>query len=77
MSEMSDADWDHLIAQQQFGGGSKKQSGLEPDPQYKEPCFHIGHRPPTGMVIPVGMRYRHVCPGCGNETVIRSHNVTC
>uniref|UniRef100_A0AB39CDF9 Uncharacterized protein n=1 Tax=Pseudomonas phage HRDY3 TaxID=3236930 RepID=A0AB39CDF9_9VIRU len=59
------------------GNSGKKQAGFEPDPQFKEPCFHLSHRPPTGMVIPRGQRYRHVCPGCGEETVIRSINVTC
>lgn len=55
----------------------KKQSGFEDIPEYKEPCFHYSHRPPTGMVIPRGKQYRHVCPGCGQETLITPPRITC
>ncbi|WKL16589.1 hypothetical protein QYQ99_03265 [Comamonas testosteroni] len=27
-------------------------------------CIHPGHNPPTGLYIPPGKGYRHVCPGC-------------
>lgn len=54
-------------------------SGFEPDPEFnrKAPCFHQSHRPPTGMVIPIGQRYRHVCPGCKEVTFLKSHRMTC
>lgn len=27
-------------------------------------CIHPEHDPPTGLYIPPGKGYRHVCPGC-------------
>lgn len=30
-----------------------------------ETCIHPEHNPPTGLYIPPGKGYRHVCPGCG------------
>ena len=32
-------------------------------------CRHPGHEFPTMLYIPPGKGYRHVCPGCGKETV--------
>lgn len=55
----------------------KKESGLEDDPHFTKRCSHISHRPPMGMVIPNGMRYRHVCAGCGKETLLYPPNVSC
>lgn len=44
----------------------KKTSGFEDDPECAEynPCASYSHNPPTGLVVPRGKRYRHVCPGC-------------
>ncbi len=56
----------------------KKQSGFEPigNPlNFPAPCRDMGHNPPSHIVIPHGMQYRHVCPGCGQEAVIQSHAV--
>jgi hypothetical protein len=53
----------------------KVESGMEEDddPKYKDKqCRHPGHQPPSMIVIPPGKRYRHVCPGCGKTTIIRS-----
>lgn len=57
---------------------SKKQSGFEPienPPNFPEPCHDVRHNPPSHMVIPYGMQYRHVCPGCGHEFVVQSQAV--
>lgn len=33
---------------------------LPPD----QTCIHPEHEPPSGLYIPPGKGYRHVCPGC-------------
>jgi hypothetical protein len=34
-------------------------------------CIHPSHQFPSGLYIPPGKKYRHVCPGCGStQTVI-------
>jgi len=49
-----------------------KQSGFEPLDGVWEPlCTHHEHNAPTHLVVPPGQQYRHVCPKCGNEQVIR------
>lgn len=36
-------------------------------------CTHPEHNFPTHLYIPLGMGYRHVCPGCGKtQTVINN-----
>lgn len=40
------------------------------------PCINFEHNPPTHLYIPPGQTYRHVCPGCGQETVIRAPFIT-
>lgn len=30
-----------------------------------ETCQHPEHSPPTGLYIPPGKGYKHVCKGCG------------
>lgn len=52
----------------------KKESGFEDDPRGK-PCMHPEHQPPSHMVITQGKIYRHVCPGCGGEVVLRPPQV--
>ncbi len=52
-----------------------KKSGFEPIPE-KEACIHPEHNPPTGLCIPHGQQYRHVCPGCNKEVVCRGSQVT-
>lgn len=38
-----------------------------------ETCQHPEHSPPTGLYIPPGKGYKHVCKGCGwAQTVIPS-----
>lgn len=51
-------------------GKKKRQSGFEDDPDY---CPHRQHNPPSYMVVPPGKIYRHVCPRCGRESILRSH----
>lgn len=49
----------------------QQRGGFEDD----EPnviCRHPEHNPPMGLYIPEGKRYRHICPGCGFEVVMRS-----
>ena len=37
-------------------------------------CLHPQHNAPTGLYIPPGKGYRHVCPACGAaQTIIPSH----
>lgn len=36
-------------------------------------CTHPEHNFPTHLYIPLGMGYKHVCPGCGKvQTVINN-----
>lgn len=53
----------------------KRKSGFEDDPDWGKnmPCRHREHNPPSHMVVPPGKIYRHVCPGCGRESTMRSH----
>lgn len=48
------------------------KGGFEDIPKdtWKQPCWNPQHEPPMHMVIPPGKQYRHVCPGCHQETVI-------
>lgn len=52
----------------------KKESGFE-DLPVVERCLNSAHEPPMHMVIPAGKIYRHVCPGCGREVVLRPPNI--
>lgn len=49
----------------------KRESGFE-DLDEEQPCIHPEHNPPTHLFIPPGKQYRHVCPGCEREVVLRS-----
>lgn len=40
-------------------------------------CIHPEHNPPMHLCIPYGKQYRHVCPACGKETVMKSQQITC
>jgi len=40
-------------------------------------CLDINHSPPTHLWIPQGKQYRHICPTCGKEQVLKSVTVTC
>jgi hypothetical protein len=53
----------------------EKQGGLEPIPEHERPCQSQQHLPPTHIHIPYGMQYRHICPSCGCEVVLRSSEV--
>lgn len=57
-----------------FGKKKKKKSGFEDDPT-PFPCLDPEHEPPSHMVIPQGKVYRHVCPSCGRELIIRPTQV--
>lgn len=48
----------------------ERKSGFEDDPAPRR-CMHREHEPPRHMVIPQGKIYRHICPGCASETVLR------
>ena len=54
----------------------KALGGLEDDPDYVRPCMHPAHNPPTHIYIPEGKRYRHICPACGKEQIIKASRVT-
>lgn len=33
-------------------------------------CIHPEHTPPSGLYIPPGKGYRHICPGCGASAIV-------
>lgn len=49
--------------------------GLEPIPKEELPCDDMSHFPPNFICIPYGMQYRHKCPSCGHESIVRSSEV--
>lgn len=54
----------------------KSPSGFEPLDTDLIPCLDPSHPPPTHLYIPPGQQYRHVCPRCGCETILRSNYVS-
>lgn len=63
--------------QPRFGHFDEKpKSGMRPISDPIKTCPHHDHRPPTHLHIPYAHEYVHVCPGCGNTTVMRSSDVT-
>lgn len=40
------------------------------------PCINPGHEVPSLLYIPPGQTYKHVCPGCQNEIVVRTPEIT-
>jgi hypothetical protein len=65
----------HLVAQMWGRAKGRASAGMEPIPKEYEPCRSPEHHPPSHICIPQGMQYRHVCPGCGAESVIRPMQV--
>jgi hypothetical protein len=53
------------------GSQKRKPSGFEPLPKRFIPCNHPQHNPPGHLYIPPGSQFRHVCPGCGAEMILR------
>lgn len=51
-------------------------SKIEDIPNWKAKCTSTGHNPPTHICIPYGKQLKHVCPTCGNITVIQAPNIT-
>lgn len=47
----------------------EQKSGYFELPQHMT-CRDPQHEPPTHILIPNGMGYRHVCPQCGRETIL-------
>lgn len=60
----------------QFLERRERRGGFEPIPDGRKPCAHPGHKPPMHLFIPPYMQFRHVCPGCGYEVVLRGSQVT-
>lgn len=56
--------------------GTGQRGGFEPIPLAERPCSHPEHHPPSHLHIPYGMQYRHFCPACGKESVMRAAQVT-
>lgn len=56
-------------------GNDPKQSGFEDIP-VQQRCLNPQHEPPGHLCIPAGKQYRHVCPGCGRETLLRPPQIT-
>lgn len=42
----------------------------------KKPCLNPGHEVPGLLYIPPGQTYKHVCPGCNNEIVVTTPEIT-
>ncbi|BCG50221.1 hypothetical protein [Ralstonia phage RP13] len=40
-------------------------------------CSDPSHNPPTHIHVPAGQGYRHVCPRCGNVSVIHGQDIIC
>lgn len=52
------------------------KSGFEPLGDGWGPlCTSPEHNAPTHLVVPEGQQYRHVCPKCGRQQVIKSSQV--
>jgi hypothetical protein len=47
----------------------EKESGFFDLPNTNR-CMHPEHNPPTGICIPQGKGYRHVCPACGKVQIV-------
>lgn len=43
----------------------ENESGFFDLPEWLSHCRSPEHEPPTGICIPSGQGYRHVCPQCG------------
>ena len=41
-----------------------------------QPCTSPQHNPPSHLYIPSGKGYRHVCPHCHKETIIKPLQVS-
>lgn len=55
-----------------MGNKYEKRGGLEP---IATVCLDLMHEPPKFLYIPPGKQYRHICPSCGFESVIRGNQV--
>lgn len=56
----------------------KKRGGFEdiPKSEIGSLCLDPEHAPPMHLWIPPGKQYRHICPSCGHEVVMRAPQVT-
>ena len=52
------------------------KSGFEPYPDYVEQCLDMCHNPPMHLYIAPGQQYRHVCPTCGQVTILKGNNIS-
>lgn len=73
------ADWDYLGRDfyehmESVKNAEKEQkSGFFRVKGWDATCTHPEHNFPTHLYIPLGMGYKHVCPGCGKiHTVINN-----
>lgn len=54
-----------------------KRGGFRPIAEkWVKSCHHPDHEPPSMLCIPHGMEYVHICPACGQETIMRGSNIT-
>lgn len=54
----------------------EQRGGFEDIPQV-ERCNSPEHNPPSHICIPYGKQYRHICPDCKKEQVVKSLEVYC
>ena len=67
----------HKLLSKQIKINKELRSGFEDDPIILNACQSFQHRPPSHIHIPLGRRYRHVCPDCGYITYIYPNDITC
>jgi hypothetical protein len=59
-----------------------RESRIEDDPDVQQVragdkrCRHPRHHPPGDVAIPYGKRFRHICPRCGWELLVRTQTRT-
>lgn len=55
---------------------TKEKSGFFDLPVEKKACNNPEHKVPMGICIPKGKGYKHVCPGCGEVTIVTPSQTT-
>ena len=55
---------------------AKEKSGFFDLHTEKKICNNPDHKVPTGISIPKGKGYKHVCPACGEVTIVTPSQTT-
>lgn len=54
----------------------RKSGFFDLEPTLSKKCNHPDHEPPKHLHIPQGKGYRHICSGCGKETILIPPQIT-